>query len=96
MATPDIATVFADVHWSKQQWKANLSDCPQWLVPARVIKGRKGKRAATWNPFELAKLLMKRGINPNKIDRQFRTKPELEPWKDEWDAHAYSITSVFD
>lgn len=96
LETPEIAAIFSGIYWTYQQWKSNLSDCPKWLEPARMVKGRKGKRAATWNPFEVAKLLLGRGIDLRKVDRLFRTRAELKPWTEEWAEHEGQIKGFYE
>jgi hypothetical protein len=96
LETPEIAAIFDGTYWKSWQWKSNLSDCPKWLEPARMVKGRKGKRAATWNPFEIAKLLLGKDIDLRKLDRLFRTRVELKPWTEEWVEHEGQIKNFYE
>lgn len=96
LETNNIAIIFAGIYWDYTQWKSNLSDCPKWLEPARVVKGRKGKRSSTWSPIELAKLLLSKKVELKKLSRLFNTKPDLDVWKEDWASYEYQVRDFYE
>jgi hypothetical protein len=71
------------VTWDQDQWISMLKDPPKWLEPARLLRGKRGKPAAVWDPVLVAKALgEERGVWP-ELDSAFQGKT-LEPWHERW------------
>jgi hypothetical protein len=65
---------------------AVLSDIPQWLESARVMRGKRGRNGSTlWNPSLIAVCLMtEKGVQKNALTRHLKTWfPDFLP---QWEA----------
>lgn len=85
--TGDIAKAFARVHFrDEKRWRTALGDeRNEWLLPARVKKGRAGKPPHTWNPVRLAELLLeKKKATSEQLDTVFKHEA-LRAWLNRWE-----------
>jgi hypothetical protein len=94
MVKGDVALLFDGVKWPTQTWERELAAPPAWLRPARIALGERGRRKApsTWNPIEIASILMQRGETTEQqiTDAFVRAKQFLsaaEAWLPKWKAH---------
>lgn len=86
LKTRDMACAFAGLNeWNADKWKKCLSDGPKWILEARIQPGRRGVRAALWDPYKLAKLAReKKSIPLDKLGHAFQHVSTLSPWKEQW------------
>ena len=78
----EIATAFADLHFSREKWMKHLGDPPKWLKPCRQSLGSRGQRAsAKWDPTEIGLLLLDKGVMIRQLDAVF---VRLKSWQPIW------------
>lgn len=78
----EIATAFADLHFSRAKWMKHLGDPPEWLKPCRQSLGSRGRRAsAKWDPTEIGLLLLDKQVTLRELDAVF---VGLKSWQSIW------------
>lgn len=86
----EVANAFGGIHWSHQQWRKNLGDPPQWLLPARVTSPKRGRHSpGLWDPIKVALCLIERHNDENvfvQIRRRFDWCEQLAAWAPQWTA----------
>ena len=93
-----IALAFGDVWKSTAEWVIYLkSGVPQWLEPAIVVRAKaRSKVGHRWHPVKFAERLRdKQQVDIHLLNKAFRTRDELAPWRDAWQ-RAQSAFSQFD
>ena len=88
LKTDDLAKAFDGVHFTYGQWGKNIGKgIPKWMRSAYMKSGTRGNgsKQALWNPVRMAvELMAKKSVTLDKLDKEFATKAELKPWRDDW------------
>ncbi len=82
-----IALAFGGCWKTSHEWNALLSKrIPQWLEPAIEVRAKaRSKVGHRWNPVRFAELLRdRRQVDAKMLNRAFRTRDELEAWREAW------------
>lgn len=69
------------------RWTALLGDATRkakWATTARVAVSTRPGHPALWNPVDMAKVLIGRGVKRESIARAFRDREVLAPWLPDW------------
>lgn len=97
MVKEEIALLFDQIKWSTEKWRKELAAPPQWLRPARMALGERGRGGApsTWNPIELASILISRkDASEAEITEAFKAKQYLDgakAWLPKWKEYLVSL-----
>lgn len=70
--------------FSQASFRNALSDVPNWLEPAIVMRGRPGKSSNLWNPAMIAYCLMAKGVT-NKGALTSHIRNYFPDWLPEWE-----------
>lgn len=70
-----------------------LANGMKWVKDARIRKGTPGgKHDALWDPVLLALALHERHrVSKSKLDKAFRDRSFLNPWRCRWDEHSEDL-----
>ena len=88
LTSPQIADAFNGIgDLSEQQWRARLGEPPKWLDVERTRASiGTAPKPSTWWPLELARILTKRGVAYECLNRKFVNERALKPWLPKWQA----------
>ncbi len=68
LATGDIASCFAGLHWREEEWKKPLGYPPKWLKACVHTPGQRGVSETRWNPVGIGAALVNDGYaKPNSV-----------------------------
>ena len=88
LTSPQIADAFNGIDdLSALQWRARLGEPPKWLEVERTRASiGTAPKPSTWWPLELARILTKRGVAYECLNRKFVNERALKPWLPKWQA----------
>ena len=91
IATPQMAQFLSELGNRKaNEWKGELGDPPKWMQGPMFLRGKRGKRANSWQPVLLVDAIVqhyKLNLSSDSLRKRFVKSSNLNSWLDAWDDH---------